>query len=266
MRRIEFLLLATCIVSLCSSCENFVDDPFEKLRVGFKNINHPHFGFYIEKEVTVTIPLGTTLDELGKAAYSDLQKYYDDYGMGAVKLCYEISADINGMYNSNQIIAGNPITFYSIGSLGFKFKKLGDDEDNLPAHIINNHLEFLGGNVKHFWERRSFSGIEFTITVRNLENYPINVDIFKGDLFETTNPNTNPQNIVVANDVNTTIDANSSGKIELTGYCTNKNKTIFGGEPVRPTPLYMDSMHCDSQELVWEYFDKFRIQHQLTAK
>lgn len=103
---------------------------------------------YPIKIKTIYTPEDATLDELGNVVYKDLKVFDDNYNLGGIKLCYEISAEISGIENANKIYAGQKLTFFSIGALGFKIIDLTNQSNNVVSRMINKDITFISGKVK----------------------------------------------------------------------------------------------------------------------
>jgi len=213
--------------------------------------------FFPKENKIVVIGKGNTLGELGNEAYLFLE-VFEKYNLGGQKICYELAADINEIKNSNHILAGDTIIFYSLPNMGVKLKNLDKNNNNLPALMVNGKIKFIRGTGGGFWEtlvRGLATGkIKFRLTLENTLDTDIEVKIEQGDLFETTNPDSNPQNLVATENFTFKIEANTRQKIELTGYCTNEGKSMPDNEPIKPTPLYINSNVVTSKDGVWNYF------------
>lgn len=103
-------------------------------------------GILTNRTIDITIPSGSSLSILGEQVYANL-KALEAKDLGGAKICYEVSADLNGIKHSSRIQAGKTLRFYSVDALGFGMYNLSEGQTSLAAKIANGDIQFISARV-----------------------------------------------------------------------------------------------------------------------
>lgn len=115
--------------------------------------------------------------------------------------------------------------------------------------------------------KKSFAQ-KFTISIeiQNIYDTPLKIKFKKGDIYETENPDSNTQNLVLANDYTFTLAPYEIKPIILKAFCTNQSRLLPNdGAAVRPTELRRnDADEWNSYNDLWDKMEnrKQEIQSQ----
>lgn len=92
-----------------------------------------------------TAPCNITMSEAGASFYSDVGVMTKERNFGGVKLLTDLSAQASGIYNVNDLKAGQVIYFYTPSSWGFEIPER--NSSRLFSAMCNKEVNFISGKV-----------------------------------------------------------------------------------------------------------------------
>ncbi len=203
--------------------------------------------------VDVSVFQGTTLAEAGRKVYTDLIAL-ENYGLGGIKLCSEMSGDRQGL-NKSSYQGNQELTLLPPESLHLHKITYNPNSSNIVCEIMSDKIHVDAGNIQSNRSSLYGRGTPFSIpiTVYNKTYDTIPVVIPLGQMLEVQAPHV--QNVVISNSASAKIAPLESYTFKADGYCAAKRRGSPSGKPAKLTPFVLTAPQSayQSQNSLWNF-------------
>jgi hypothetical protein len=249
------LLLSFIIYKSCSPKQtdtSWLGDPVEYEEYIAEEYDYTQDGNSLKYSVGREIPAGVSLKEVGREIYTNLIDLEEQYNLGGIKLCAEMSADQAGRPYSSFYSPVN-ITFQPPAELHLRQINVTDSSSNVICRIINGEIEAVVSKVQNDIYRTNAEqpGFIINIAVENRTENDIPVVVPLGQMLETQAPHV--QNIVVSNTYAMVLKPYQSKVLSVRAYCAaekRRNPTSYFAK-LTPFILTLPAYVYNSQRSLW---------------